>query len=316
MIKKIAYVFPGQGSQHVGMGKTLSDSFDVARRTFEEADDALRFGISKLSFFGPQGELDLTENTQPALLAASIAALRVLNEKGGPDPSLLAGHSLGEYTALVAAGAITFPDALRLVRLRGKFMQEAVKEGEGKMCAILGLGLDEVKRVCTEASTGNSVAVPANINSPEQVVISGEASAIERAARLASEAGAKRVVPLSVSAPSHSPLMARAAERLSEELKRIEFRRPGVPVVTNVEAEPVGDPARLPGLLTRQLVSPVRWVDVVRRMKAEGVATIVEVGPGKVLTNLIKRIDKEINTANLGEAKDVEGVLAAVTVAV
>ncbi len=309
---KLAFVFPGQGSQHVGMGKSFYEAFPAAREVFDEANDALGFDIKKLSFEGPEEELNKTENTQPALLTSSIAALKVLKEKADAVPSCMAGHSLGEYTALVAAGSIKFRDAVRLVRLRGKFMQESVPQGVGKMCAILGLDLDTVKVICESASIDAAVVVPANINSPEQVVISGHAAAVDIAANYAKERGAKRVVPLQVSAPSHSPLMERAASRLAEELQKIEIKDPVIPVITNVEAAPVKSSSEIRRLLKSQLTSPVRWVDIIREMKKEGVVRIIEVGPGKVLAGLIKRIEKDIEALNLNEAGDLEKVLAVI----
>jgi len=307
----IAIVFPGQGSQFVCMGKTFYDDFDAARKTYEEANDALGYDIARLSFEGPQSGLDRTENTQPALLTAGIAAYRALGARVQLNPRYFAGHSLGEYTALVAAGVIEFRDAVRLVRLRGKFMQESVPEGVGKMCAILGLGLEAVTSICDSASLDAARVVPANINTSEQIVISGHAAAVDIAAGLAKERGAKRVVPLPVSAPSHSPLMENAASKLDSELGRIRFSSFTAPVVTNVEAEPLTDPSRVRELLKLQLTSPVRWVDIIKRMRADGVGTVIEVGPGKVLTGLVKRIDKEINALSLSESGDMDGVLEA-----
>lgn len=307
----IAIVFPGQGSQFVCMGKSFYNDFDAARKTYEEANDALGYDIARLSFEGPQTGLDRTENTQPALLTAGIAAYRALGGRVQLKPRYFAGHSLGEYTALVAAGVIEFRDAVRLVRLRGKFMQESVPEGVGKMCAILGLGLEAVTSICDSASLDAARVVPANINTSEQIVISGHAAAVDIAASLAKERGAKRVVPLPVSAPSHSPLMENAAEMLDSELGRIRFGSFKTPVVTNVEAEPLTDPSRVRELLKLQLTSPVRWVDIIKRMRVDGVGTVVEVGPGKVLTGLVKRIDKEINALSLGESGDMDAVLEA-----
>lgn len=309
---KFAIVFPGQGSQFVGMGKGLCEAYPVAARTFEEANDALGFNLAAIAFEGPAAQLDRTEYTQPALLAASMAALRVLNERVPVVPDFYAGHSLGEYTALVAAGAIAFKDAVRIVHLRGRFMQDAVAPGVGKMCAIIGLDIADVIAVCDAASTPDAVVVPANINSPQQIVISGHAAAVDRAAELAKEKGAKRVIVLQVSAPSHSPLMAPAAGRLGEALAGIGWLALAVPVVSNVEAEPVKDAADIRGLLMRQLTSPVRWVEIIRRMKADGVGRILEAGPGKALTGLIRRIEPDIATVNLGEAADVEKAVDAI----
>lgn len=310
-MKKIAFVFPGQGSQSVGMAKGFFNEFDVARKTFEEASSALGFDIAAISFDGPSELLDKTENTQPALLTASVAMLRVLRERTSAAPAFYAGHSLGEYTALVATGAIDFAEAVSLVNKRGVFMQEGVPQGVGKMCAILGLDIDAVNLICESASIDAARVVPANINSPEQIVISGHAAAVDIAAGYAKDRGAKRVIPLQVSAPSHSPLMEGAAVRLAEALEGVDVRPFSVPVVTNVEAAPTTDASRIKGLLVAQLTSPVRWVEVIGRMKKEGVTDIVEIGPGKVLSGLVKRIDREINTYNLTETSDLEKVIEA-----
>lgn len=306
---KTAFVFPGQGSQSVGMAKSFHESFDAAKKAFDEASSVMGLDMAKLCFEGPEELLNRTEYTQPALLTASIAALRVLYEKTSFRPSCLAGHSLGEYTALVAAGALDFAEAVKLVHLRGIFMQESVPAGAGKMCAIIGLSLPDVQTICDSASIDAAQVVPANINSPEQIVISGSAAAVDIAAGMAKDRGAKMVVPLQVSAPSHSPLMENAAERLSAELEKITVKDPSVPVYTNVEAEALTKSNRVKELLCLQLTSPVRWVDIVRQMKADGVGSIVEVGPGKVLTGLIKRTEKELNTQNLKEASDLEKVV-------
>ncbi len=296
-MKKIAFLFPGQGSQTIGMGKDFFDHFKVAREVFEEADDTLHFSISKLCFEGPEDELKLTENTQPAVLTASIAALRVLQTERGVQPLLTAGHSLGEYSALVAVGAFAFADALRTVRLRGKFMQEAVPVGEGTMAAVLGLDPEELERICEEASDGE-VVTPANFNCPGQIVISGHTSAVERAIELVKRKG-KKAMPLQVSAPFHSPLMKPAGLQLKEVLKDIPITEFKVPVVTNVEARPNSVPERVKPLLVEQVSSPVRWEESIREMIQEGIEQFLEVGPGKVLSGLMKRIDSKAETSHI-----------------
>lgn len=292
----VAIIFPGQGSQFPGMGENFVDDFPTARHTFEEANDLLGYNLRKLCFEGPADELNLTQNTQPAILTVSTAIYRVLMEEVELSPRFMAGHSLGEYSALVAAGVLDFGDAVKLVSLRGQFMQEAVPDGVGAMAAILGLPLDDVRSLCSKSSMEDSVVVPANINSPEQVVISGNSEAVERACALAKEGGAKRVVPLPVSVPSHSPLMKGASERLSQAMETVRFDRQRVPVITNVEAEPLASGEDAKELLLRQLYSPVQWVASIRRMVAEDIDTIVEVGPGKVLTGLVKRIERGVKT--------------------
>lgn len=310
-MSKLAIVFPGQGSQYVGMAKSFIEDYSVARETFEEASEVLSFDMAALAVDGPEERLNETENTQPALLTASIAASRVLAQEFGSVPSLLSGHSLGEYTALVEAGAMNFSDGVRLVHLRGKFMQEAVPAGTGKMAAIIGLDLDVVEEGCNEASNETGVVVPANINSPGQIVISGEAGAVERGCAVLTEKGAKRAIELQVSAPSHSPLMAPAGERLLAELNGITIGDFKVPVVTNVEASPITDPERVRGLLVAQLVSPVRWVEIVEYMEGQGVTTLLEVGPGKVLTGLSKRITRSVKGLNLDSSDDLKKIEAA-----
>ncbi len=311
-MEKTAFIFPGQGSQYVGMCKGYSDLYTAAEETFEEANEHLGYDIKRITFEGPAELLDSTENTQPALLASSIAVLRVLRQRLDIEPAFVAGHSLGEYTALVAAGAMDFGDALKIVHLRGRFMQEGVPEGTGRMCAVIGLGIDVVAGVCTAVSNERMIVVPANINSPEQIVISGHARAVDRAARVLKEKGASRVVPLKVSAPSHSPLMKAASERLGKELERIEVHELRVPVVTNVEAEPLTDSRRVVDLLVRQLVSPVRWVDIVRRLRKEGVSRLFEVGPGRVLSGLVRRIEKDMKAVSLDDPSAIDSVLDAV----
>lgn len=288
---KTAFIFPGQGSQYVGMGKEFADHFPVAQETFDEANDALDFNLQRLCFDGPEEELKLTANTQPSILTVSIAALRVLRAEVGWHADYLAGHSLGEFSALVAAEAMSFQDAVRMVRLRGQFMQEAVPAGEGGMAAVLGLERPQVEELCQRAAQ-RGVLTPANFNSPGQIVISGEIRAIERGVALAQEMGAKKTVLLQVSAPFHSPLMENAGQRLGAELAQIEINELTAPVVTNVEAEPNSDKERVRDLLVQQVSSPVRWEDSMRRMIQLGVERFVEIGPGKVLIGLLRRIDR------------------------
>ncbi|MBI5599672.1 MAG: ACP S-malonyltransferase [Deltaproteobacteria bacterium] len=307
--KNLSFIFPGQGSQSVGMGRSLHDAYAVARDAFEEANDALGMDLRKLCFEGPEAGLNLTENTQPALLAASVAALRAFRaEFPAIFPAFVAGHSLGEYTALVASEVIGFSDALRLVRLRGRLMQVFAAEGTGMMSAVMGLTPEEVSEICASVSSENEKVVAANINSPEQVVISGHRAAVLMAGEEAVKKGAKRVIELPVSVPSHSPLMERAASRLDEELSRIAFGNFNVPLITNVEAEPALSPERMRGLLTRQLTSPVRWVDVIRKMRALGVSTTIEIGPGRVLSGLVRRIDRDITALNFSAPQDVAAI--------
>ncbi|SRR5581483_3608865 len=286
----IAFLFPGQGSQSVGMGKDLAEHHRVARQTFEEADDALGYKLSQVCFEGAEERLRMTEITQPAILTASVAALRVLADRG-LKPGLVAGHSLGEYSAHVAAGTVSFSDAVRTVRNRGKYMQEAVPVGVGAMAAILGMDLPKVTAVCEEAGRGEVCEV-ANINSPEQIVISGHAGAVERATKLADERGAKKAKLLPVSAPFHSSLMMPAQERLAADLAALEFRDPAIPVVCNADAQVVDSAERSRDALIRQVTGSVKWEQSVRLLIARGVQTFVEVGPGKVLWGLMRQIDR------------------------
>ena len=304
-----AFLFPGQGSQAVGMGKALFGAFPEARAVFQSADDALAEPLSRLCFEGPESELVLTRNTQPAILTTSIAAHAVWSARGGPA-AFVAGHSLGEYSALVAAGALSLPDAVRAVRARGTFMQEAVPAGTGAMAAVLGLDAEVVTRVCAEVA-GNEVVSPANFNSPEQTVIAGHATAVERAGAKLREAGAKRVVPLAVSAPFHTALMEPAKARLAEVLARCTVSAPRMPVVTNVEAAPNADAARVVPLLLAQVSAPVRWVESVRALAAAGVTRVVELGPGRVLGGLVKRISRDIEVLNVEDPASLEKSLAA-----
>ena len=287
----LAFLYPGQGSQKVGMGRALSEAYPEARAVFAEADAALGEPLSTLCWEGPEETLMLTENTQPAILTASVAAHRVLAARGWA-PSMVAGHSLGEYSAGVAAGVIGFADAVRTVRRRGRYMQEAVPVGEGAMAAILGLDSEMVQRACDEAAAGEVVS-PANINGGGQVVIAGAAAAVQRAGERAKALGARRVIPLSVSAPFHCALMKPAEDRLAPELRRLQVQPPQVPVVANVDAELKRSAADAIEALVRQVSSPVRWEQVIKRLASEGVSTYVEVGPGTVLSGLVRKIHKE-----------------------
>ncbi len=303
----IGFIFPGQGSQHVGMGKELADNFKVARETFEEADEALGFSISSLCFDGPEEDLKLTQNTQPAILTMSVAGLRVLSEETGIQPALLAGHSLGEYSSLTAAGAIGFADAVRTVRLRGTFMQEAVPPGEGAMAAILGLEAGDVDEICKQAAQGEVVS-PANFNSPWQIVISGHAGAVSRAVEYAMERDAKKAVMLAVSAPFHCSLMKPAAEKLKEALKDIPVSDISIPVISNADASPYPSKDEIKQLLVKQVDHPVRWDESMREVAKRNIAAVIEIGPGKVLSGLMRRITKEVKTANLEKPGDLEGL--------
>lgn len=306
-MSKKAFIFPGQGSQYAGMGKDLTENFKVARDTFAEADDALGFKLSQLCYNGPEEDLKLTMNTQPAILATSIAALRVLQAESDLAPDFLAGHSLGEFSALVASGALTLPDALRTVRSRGRFMQEAVPVGVGAMAAILSVEEDVLANICQEAAQGEIVA-PANFNSPGQIVIAGHATAVNRAIEIAKGRGFRKAMLLPVSAPFHSALMIPAGERLSEVLGQIEISEMKTPVISNVEAKANQDSARIRGLLVAQVSAPVKWDSSVREMVSLGVTSFFEIGPGKVLAGLVKRIDKEVSTANIDDTASLKAL--------
>jgi [acyl-carrier-protein] S-malonyltransferase len=305
----LAFVFPGQGSQQVGMGRALGEAFALSREVFAEADAALGFALSRLCFEGPEAELQLTANTQPAILAASIAALRPLVARG-IRPDWVAGHSLGEYSALVAAGSLSLADALVTVRRRGQYMQEAVPVGTGAMAAILGLDLAAVEAACGEAAQGEVVS-PANVNSPGQVVIAGHKGAVERASALCKAKGAKRAVPLPVSAPFHCALMQPAQERLAPELLGLRFGDPAPPLVNNVDAEVVRDGAACRAGLVRQVSGSVRWQESVERLVREGVTSFVEVGPGSVLSGLVRKIAKGAQVLNVDAPDSLEATVAA-----
>jgi [acyl-carrier-protein] S-malonyltransferase len=305
----VAFLFPGQGSQAVGMGKDLAEKYPLARQTFEEADDALGYKLSQLCFEGPEDQLRLTEITQPAILTASIAALRVM-ETRMPKVSYVAGHSLGEYSAHVASGTITFADAVRTVRNRGKYMQEAVPVGVGAMAAILGMDLDKVVGVCQEAAQGE-ICEPANINSPEQIVISGNSAAVERAAKLAEEHGAKKAKLLPVSAPFHSRLMKPAQERLAADLEKLSMQKPVYPVACNVDAALVTDDLRARDTLVRQVTGSVKWSQCMQLLINQGTQTFIEVGPGKVLWGLMRQIDRSKTALNVSDDASLSKTLAA-----
>jgi [acyl-carrier-protein] S-malonyltransferase len=302
-----AFIFPGQGSQHPGMGRELAENFKIAKESFQEADDALGFKLSTMCFEGPEEALKLTANTQPAILAASVAAFRVLKAESPLTASFVAGHSLGEYSALVAAGALDFADALRTVRARGSFMQDAVPVGVGAMAAILGVENDVLADICREAAQGEVVS-PANFNSPGQIVIAGHTGAVNRAIEIAKARGFRKAMLLPVSAPFHCALMQPAAERLAGVLEKISVSALATPVVTNVEATPNSDAGRVKELLVSQVCSPVLWDASVQQMVASGVTAFVEIGPGKVLTGLVKRIDKEAQGFNVQDAAGVKAL--------
>ncbi len=295
----IAFVFPGQGAQYVGMGKEFYDQFPAAKQVFEEASDMLSFDMSRLCFEDNTEKLNLTANAQPAILTASIAALRVLNQETGIRPDFVAGHSLGEYSALVASGAMNFKDAVHTVRKRGEFMQSAVPIGIGAMAAVIGLSKEEIENICERVTSSQSIVSSANYNSPQQTVISGHKEAVQRAEGMLKEAGAKRIVPLSVSAPFHCKLMNKAAENLSEVLNDIRVSEIETPVVTNVESIANSDKTRVKDLLVQQVVKPVRWFESIQYLAEQKVKNFVEIGPGKVLTGLIRKTIKEVNLINL-----------------
>ena len=294
----IAFIFPGQGSQYPGMGKDLAEKFPAAREVFEEADEALGFALSELCFDGPAEQLQLTENTQPAILTTSVAALAAMEAGGFPQPDYVAGHSLGEYSALVAAGSLSLSDAVRTVRARGRYMQEAVPVGAGAMAAILGSDLETVNAACAEAAQ-RQVCSAANINSPGQIVIAGDSAAIDRAIEILKNRGAKRAVKLNVSAPFHCGLMKPAQDRLAADLKEIAFADPATPLITNVDAKPINTGEEARDALIRQVSQPVRWLESVEFLAKQGVQTLIEIGPGKVLSGLARQINRELRCLNV-----------------
>ena len=310
-MSKLAFLFPGQASQYPGMGRDLAANFPESRAVFDEADASLGFAISKLCFEGPEEELKLTENTQPAILTVSVAAYRA-REKRGITPDFTAGHSLGEYSALVAAGALDFSAAVKIVRQRGRYMQEAVPAGEGAMAAILGLSPADVAEVCKKAA-GGEVVSPANLNSPEQTVIAGSAAAVKRAVEIASQSGAKRAVILPVSAPFHCALLAPAQKRLEPDLRAAKFAELRFPLITNVDAEVVTSGEEAREALIRQVTMPVRWLDSVHEMVDQGVNIFVEVGPGKVLSGLLRQIDRSVRCFSVEDAASLQATLDKIT---
>ncbi len=311
MIGKTAFIFPGQGSQYAGMGKELHDAFVSARQVFNEVDEALGFPLSALCFQGPEDALKLTQNTQPAILAVSIATLRVLQERGC-SADYAAGHSLGEYSALVCAGALTLAEAVRVVRKRGQYMQDAVSAGKGAMAAIVGLDAGLVAEACAEASS-DGVVSPANYNAPDQTVIAGDAAAVQKAAEAARRKGAKRVLPLAVSAPFHCALMAPARDRLSQDLSKLAFRDLNIPIIGNADAAEIRTGASARDALIRQVCAPVRWVESIRRLSEEGVERFVEVGPGKVLCGLVKKIAPDAQIVSVDGIRGIEALASKVS---
>lgn len=307
MKKEVAFVFPGQGSQYVGMGKEIYENFDTAKKTFMEASDTLGYDVSDLSFNGPEEELNKTLRTQPCILTVSIAIYRVLLSNG-IRPSVVAGHSLGEYSAIVAAEVLSFKDTLKLTEKRGQFMQEASPEGKGGMAAIVGLRRDKVDDICLSVKSG--YVSPANYNCPGQIVIAGEKQAVEEAMRLARKIGAKKVVPLAISVPSHCALMADASRKLAELLEKVKFKDPTIPFVNNADAMFLNNTDSIKRSLIRQLSSPLLWEDSIRAIVDSGVNTFIEVGPGKVLSGLIRKIEPSANVFNVEDVSSLQRVLA------
>lgn len=313
MIKEqLAFVFPGQGSQKVGMLADVAAIYPVVQETFAEASDALGYDMWALIQSGPQEELNLTEKTQPLLLTSSIALWRVWQQRNGAQPSLLAGHSLGEFSALVCAGTIGFRDAVRLVRARGQFMQTAVPVGVGAMAAVLGLDDEQIVQICRDASSGSDIVEAVNFNSPGQIVIAGTVAGVDRAIELCKAAGSKRALPLPVSAPFHTSLMRPAGDKLREAMADLKFAAPTIPVVHNVHAQTESDPEKIKAILFEQIFSPVQWTKCVETLAAKGVTTAVECGPGKVLCGLVKRINKDINCLGIEDCAGLDAALAAI----
>lgn len=301
-MSKVAFIFPGQGSQTVGMGKDLFDNFAAAREVFAQADEALGFSLSEMCFAGTEEDLAMTANTQPAILTTSVAAFRAMKAEGFADPDLAAGHSLGEYSALVAAGVLDFADAVRTVRKRGTYMQDAVPVGVGAMAAILGADVDAVEVACGEAAQGQ-VCSPANINSPSQIVIAGDSDAVDRACELLKERGAKRAIRLNVSAPFHCALMMPAQERLEQDLKSLEYGQFRFPIVHNIDAAVNSDETKVCDALTGQVSGSVKWLQSIRTLRENGVETMVEVGAGKVLSGLVRQTDRDVRCLNVENAE-------------
>lgn len=306
--EQLAYVFPGQGSQKVGMLAQLAAENAIVEQTFSEASDVLGYDLWALVQNGPQEELNLTERTQPMLLTASVATWRVLQAKGAAQPKLMAGHSLGEWSALVCSGVVAFADAVKLVQLRGKYMQQAVPAGVGAMAAIIGLADEAINTAC-ETSAGEEVVAAVNFNSPGQVVIAGHAGAVERAIVACKEAGAKRALPLPVSAPFHTSLMKPAADQLSAQIEATEFSSPAVPIVHNVNGKTESDPATIKALMIEQIYTPVLWVDCTKALVEAGIVQVVECGPGKVLSGLCRRVDKSLSAFSTDTPSDLEKTL-------
>jgi [acyl-carrier-protein] S-malonyltransferase len=306
----LAYIFPGQGSQYPGMGKNLVENFSVAKRIFEEADDALQFLISKVCFEGSPEDLQLTENTQPAIFTTSAAVFQTIQSEGFPAPDYVAGHSLGEYSALFAAPALSLSDGVRTVRSRGRYMQEAVPVGTGAMAAVIGADLKDIEAACAEARQGQ-ICAPANINAPNQVVIAGNAEAVDRASELLKSRGAKRVLKLNVSAPFHCQLMEPAQEKLAGDLETVRFKDLKTPLVTNVDAAPITSGVEARQALIRQVTAPVRWLESMQLLIDEGVDTFVELGPGKVLAGLLRQINRDVKCFNVEDTASLKATGAA-----